>query len=154
GATEKGLAHNDFLRSDLLFADFRLEVEVKLTPDTANSGIQFRSVPVPGGEMRGYQADIGAGWWGLLYEEGGRGVLQKAGASPVKPGEWNSYEILATGSRVQLAINGVPTVDFTDAEGLRQGVIAPQVHSGGPTEVRFRNFRVELDPQPVLRTAK
>jgi putative heme-binding domain-containing protein len=154
GASEKGLAHNDFLRSDLLFADFRLEVEVKLVPDTANSGIQFRSVPVAGGEMRGYQADIGAGWWGLLYEEGGRGVLQRAAGNPVKPGEWNSYEILAVGGRVQLAINGVRTVDFTDTEGLRQGVIAPQVHSGGPTEVRFRNFRVELDPQPVLRSVK
>jgi len=154
GATEQGLPQNDFLRSDLLFADFRLEVEVKLTPDTANSGIQFRSVPVAGGEMRGYQADIGAGWWGLLYEEGGRAVLQKAAANPVKPGEWNSYEILAVGGRVQLAINGVRTVDFTDTEGLRQGVIAPQVHAGGPTEVRFRNFRIELDPQPVLRTVK
>lgn len=152
GSTATGLAHNDFARSDLFLADFRLEVDVRLAPDTANSGIQFRSEALPDGEMRGYQADIGAGWWGLLYEENGRGVLQPAAANPVRAGEWNHYEILATGARVQLAINGVRTVDFTDPAGARRGIVAPQVHSGGATEVRFRDFRLELDPQPVLRT--
>src|SRR5690606_12198738 len=95
GRTEKGLAHNDFARSQLLFSDFRLQVDVKLTPDSANSGIQFRSIGIANGEMRGYQADIGAGWWGLLYEENGRAILQQAAANPVKPEQWNSYEILA-----------------------------------------------------------
>ncbi len=154
GRTTTGLPHNDFARSELRVADFRLVVEVKLTPDAANSGIQFRSVPADGGEMRGYQADIGKGWWGLLYEESGRGVLQKAAAAPARPGEWNTYEILAVGDRVQLAINGVRTVDLADPAGLRRGVIALQVHSGGPTEVRFRDFRLEVDPEPVLQTVK
>ncbi|MBK8097010.1 MAG: DUF1080 domain-containing protein [Planctomycetes bacterium] len=154
GHTEQGLQHNSFARSDLLLGDFRLIVDVKLTPDTANSGIQFRSEPQDGGEMKGYQADIGQGWWGLLYEEGGRGVLQRPAAEPHKPGEWNTYEILAVGDRVQLAINGVRTVDFVDPTGARRGVIAPQVHSGGPTEVRLKNFRLQLDPQPVLRTVR
>ncbi len=154
GSTATGIPHNDFAQSDLLLGDFRLELEVKLSPDTANSGIQFRSVGLPDGEMRGYQADIGAGWWGLLYEENGRAVLQKAAANPVRVGEWNDYEILATGSRVQLAINGVRTVDFTDEAGLRRGIVALQVHSGGPTEVRFRRFRLEVDPQPELRSVR
>ncbi|MGE3172527.1 MAG: PVC-type heme-binding CxxCH protein [Planctomycetota bacterium] len=154
GRTAEGLEHNDFAQSQLVFGDFRLEVEVKLTPDAANSGIQFRSEPAPGGEVRGYQADIGKGWWGLLYEELGRGVLQKAAADPVRPGEWNHYEILATGDRVQLAINGVRTVDLTDTAGAKQGIVALQVHSGGPTEVRFRGFAIELDPEPVLRSVR
>lgn len=154
GKTDTGLPHNSFAWSELEFGDFRLVVEVRLLPDTANSGIQFRSEPVAGGEMRGYQADIGKGWWGLLYEESGRGVLQKALADPVRPGEWNTYEILAVGDHVQLAINGVKTVDLHDPAGRRRGVLAPQVHSGGPTEVRFRNFQLELDPKPVLRTVR
>lgn len=154
GQTATGLPHNTFAKSELLLGDFRFEVDVKLTPDGANSGIQFRSVGIAGGEMRGYQADIGAGWWGLLYEESGRGILQKAAANPVVPGEWNHYEIVAVGDRVQLAINGVRTVDLVDAPGARRGVLALQVHSGGPTEVRFRGFRLELDPQPVLRSVK
>lgn len=152
GRAPQGLPHNTFARSELLLGDFRLEVDVKLLPDTANSGIQFRSVALPNGEMRGYQADIGQGWWGLLYEEEGRGILRRAEASPVRPGEWNHYEILAVGDHLQLAINGVRTVDLVDPTGARRGVIGLQVHSGGPTEVRFRNFQLEIEPRPVLRS--
>jgi putative heme-binding domain-containing protein len=154
GRTTTGLPHNDWARSELLLGDFRLVVEVKLTPDEANSGIQFRSEARDDGEIAGYQADIGKGWWGLLYEEHGRAILQKAAASPAKPGEWNTYEILAVGDRVQLAINGVRTVDLVDPEGRKRGIVAPQVHSGGATEVRFRRFRLELDPQPLLSTVR
>ncbi len=154
GHSAAGLQHNNFAISELRLADFRLQVEVKLAPDTANSGIQFRSEPAEGGEMRGYQADIGKGWWGLLYEEGGRAVLSKAAVAAEKPGEWNTYEILAVGGRVQLALNGQRTVDLTDPAGSKRGVIGLQVHSGGPTEVRFRNFKLELNPEPVLRTAR
>lgn len=154
GKAPLGLPHNSFARSELLLGDFRLELDVKLVPDTANSGLQFRSVALPNGEMRGYQADIGHGWWGLLYEEEGRGILQKAQANPVQPGAWNHYEILAVGDRVQLAINGVRTVDLVDPAGARRGVVGLQVHSGGPTEVRFRKFALELDPKPVLRSVR
>ena len=36
--------------------------------------------------MQGPQADIGAGWWGKLYEESGRGLLAKEGGEKfVKP---------------------------------------------------------------------
>jgi putative membrane-bound dehydrogenase-like protein len=143
-----GLKHNAFLRSHLLVEDFKLTLKVKLTPNSANSGIQFRSEPLPGGEMRGPQADIGAGWWGKLYEENGRGLLwDKSGETHVKPGEWNDYEIIAVGSRVRTFINGQPCVDLDDPAIARRGVIALQIHSGGPTEVRFRNLAVELNPE-------
>src|SRR5262245_20968776 len=75
GKTSSGIKHNDFLRSHLLVDDFKLTLQVKLTPNSANSGIQFRSEALAAGEMRGPQADIGAGWWGKLYEENGRGLL-------------------------------------------------------------------------------
>ncbi|MBI5849875.1 MAG: DUF1080 domain-containing protein [Planctomycetes bacterium] len=154
GRTTTGLPHNDWARSELVLGDFRLVVDVKLSPDEANSGIQFRSEGTDDGEVAGYQADIGKGWWGHLYEEHGRAILQKAESQPARPGEWNTYEIVAVGDRVQLAINGVRTVDLVDAPGRKRGIVAPQVHSGGPTEVRFRNFRLELDPQPVLSTVR
>ena len=59
----------------MVFGDFRLIFEVKLTPNKENSGIQFRSEVLPNGHVKGYQADIGAGWWGKLYEEEGRALL-------------------------------------------------------------------------------
>jgi putative heme-binding domain-containing protein len=153
GRSAEGLKRNEFLRSDLLLGDFRLVLQVKLTPDSENSGIQFRSEPLPDGEVKGYQADIGAGWWGKLYEEHGRALLWDKSCEPhVKPGEWNTYEILAVGSRIRTALNGHPCVDLDDPAGARRGIIAFQLHSGGPLEVRFKDLRLELDPQPELKT--
>lgn len=147
GRTE-GLAHNAFLVSDIAPANFRLSLDMKLTPNEANSGVQIRSKPLPDGEMLGYQADAGAGWWGKLYEESGRALLwDKPGEQHVKPNDWNHYEIVAVGSRVQTWINGQPCVDLDDPIGARRGVIGLQIHSGGKTEVRFKNLQLELlDP--------
>ena len=142
-----GLAHNAFLRSDLALADFRLTVSVKLVANEGNSGIQFRSDPLPGGEVKGYQADVGVGWWGKVYEENGRGLLWKdSGEVFVKPGEWNTYEIECTGSKIRTSINGKPCAVLDDPAGAKRGIIAFQLHSGGPTEVRFKDLKVELDP--------
>lgn len=148
-----GIAHNTWAAGPLHFRDFRMIVEVKLVDDAGNSGIQFRSSRALDGEVSGLQADIGPGWWGKLYEEHGRGLLDDTGAAThIKRGEWNTYEIVAVGDRVLTAINGHAVVDRSDAEFAKSGIVALQLHSGGPTEVRFRNFRFELSPQPVLRT--
>ena len=139
----------------LLLGDFRLTLEVKLVEDRGNSGIQFRSETLVNGAMKGYQADIGVGWWGKLYEEHGRGLIwKKPGDALVKKGEWNTYEILAVGGRVQTAINGALCVDLVDKSGAHRGVIGLQLHSGGPTEVRFRNLKLELAPTFVLKTVE
>jgi putative membrane-bound dehydrogenase-like protein len=140
-----GLKKNEFLRSTLLAGDFRLTLEVKLANNQGNSGIQFRSEPLADGEMKGDQADVGPGWWGKLYEENGRGLLwDKSGEAHVKPGDWNRYEIVAEGSKIRTVINGHPCVDLDDPKGARRGIFAFQLHSGGPTEVRFRNIRLEV----------
>jgi len=151
-----GLKHNSFLVSDYSLADFRFTVEVKLTPNNANSGIQFRSIPLASGEMRGYQADMGDGWWGKLYEESARGLLEKSDAAEesVRQGDWNRYEIIAVGDRVSAWLNGTLAFDRVDPEGARKGQIALQVHSGGATEVRFRNLKIELlDAVPSFATS-
>jgi hypothetical protein len=68
-----GIAHNTFLMSDLSAENFRLSLEVKLVKDEGNSGIQFRSEPLDGfNEMRGYQADIGAGGANCMRKTRGR----------------------------------------------------------------------------------
>jgi putative heme-binding domain-containing protein len=146
-----GLDHNEFLVSQLSLSDFRFACQVKLVDNAGNSGIQIRSMPQSNGEVRGYQCDIGAGWWGKLYEELGRGLLVDNDAEQhVKPGKWNHYEIVAVGSRVQTRINGQPCVDYSDPAGARRGVIAFQLHSGGPTEVRFRQLELTLlEPNPL-----
>jgi putative heme-binding domain-containing protein len=151
-----GLRRNEFIRSQLLLSDFRLVVKVKLVPNNGNSGIQFRSEVLPNGLMKGCQADVGVGWWGKLYEEHARGLLwDKSGEAHVKAGDWNTYEVLAVGSKVRTAINGKLCVDMDDAQFARSGVIGFQLHSGAiPFEVRYRDFELELNPKFELRTAK
>jgi len=141
-----GLKENEFLVSDLSAGDFKLSVEIKLVGNAGNSGIQFRSV-ASNGSVEGYQADVGQGWWGKLYEEHGRALLwDKSGEAHVKSGEWNTYEIEAVGSKVTTRINGKLCADLDDPQGGREGVFALQLHSGGPTEVRFRNFQLTVAP--------
>jgi hypothetical protein len=157
GKTDKGLKNNEFIRNDLEVGDFRLVVKIKLVPDSANSGIQFRSQPVPNSpEMKGYQADVGEGWWGKLYHESGRGLLwdKALPEGVVKKGDWNTYEVLAVGHKIQTAVNGVKSVDLDDPQGELTGHIAVQVHAGGPTDVRFKDFELELNPEPKLKTVK
>lgn len=146
GKTAKGLKNNTFLKSTMDVTDFKLSVKVKLTPNEANSGIQFRSVPIEGGEMRGAQADIGKGWWGKLYEESARGLLVKEGGEKyVKPNDWNEYVVEAWGGNVRISINGNVCCDYHNDDQLaRRGLIAFQVHSGGPTEVRFKDIKLEV----------
>jgi putative membrane-bound dehydrogenase-like protein len=140
-----GIAKNEFLKSHYIAGDFKLSLKVKLTPNKENSGIQFRSEVLPGGDVKGPQADIGQGWWGKLYEEHGRGLLWPRPGDPhVKPDQWNDYVMEAVGSRVKTWINGQPCVDLDDAKLARRGIIALQIHSGGPMEVRFKDLRLEV----------
>ncbi len=154
GRAPAGIDRNAFLLSDLEAGDFRLSLEVRLVGDQGNSGIQVRSVPVGDDplrfEMKGWQCDIGPGWWGKLYEELGREVLSAVSGEPhiVKDG-WNRYEITCTGSRIRTALNGHVTTDLDDPQGAQRGQIALQIHSGGPTEVRFRNLDLVIDPPPL-----
>lgn len=143
--TSHGLSNNEFLVSTVTAKDFRLSLDIKLEDNAGNSGIQFRSVRRDDGTVEGYQADVGVGWWGKLYEEHGRGLLwPKTGEAHLKPGKWNRYEIQAVGSRVQTWLNGNPCVDLDDPNGRESGIFAIQLHSGGPTTVRVRNMQLEV----------
>lgn len=155
GHSTAGLKRNEFLKNQMVIGDFRLVCQVKLTPNQENSGLQFRSETSANSEVKGYQADAGAGWWGKLYEEQGRGLLwDKSGEEYVRSGDWNTYEVVAIGHQILTAINGHPCVNLTDPKGASQGIIALQLHAGGPMEVRFKDFQLELSPKPHLATVK
>ncbi len=146
-----GLKYNDFLRTKQLFGDFVLKAKFKMTDGTgkANSGIQFRSKPMPGShEVIGYQADMGQQYWGCLYDESRRRkVLAQASAeslATLKKDGWNEYTVTADGPRIVLELNGVKSVDFTEPDPAmeRTGFIALQLHGGPPLEMRFKDLRI------------
>ncbi|MEX2263509.1 MAG: DUF1080 domain-containing protein [Bryobacteraceae bacterium] len=144
-----GLKYNDFLRTRKSYGDFVLKLEFRLVNGEGNSGIQFRSKPVPDShEVSGYQADIGQQYWGCLYDESRRKKVlvqaPPASLANLKKDGWNEYAITARGNHITLDLNGVRTVDYRETEpGIETtGFIALQVHSGPPIEVQFRKIRI------------
>ena len=148
GTSEEYIPGNEFLWSDEKVGDFYLSFKVKLTPNSGNSGVQFRSRPGKGGFAIGYQADIGKGSWGCLYEEHGRAYLDwpSVGEEQVKPDAWNEYEILAVGHRIWTAINGVISVAIDDPKGALSGQISLQLHAGPPMELLFADLKLVKNP--------
>jgi hypothetical protein len=141
---------NEFLATTARYTNFVLRAKFKLTGTEGfvNSGIQFRSERVPNdSEMNGYQADIGAGWFGTLYDESRRNKpmakpSEAAVKSAVKIGDWNDYELHCVGPHIVLKINGVLMVDYTEADASipQTGRFGLQVHGGGRTEVFFKDL--------------
>jgi len=157
--------------------DFELRCSFRLVPGDsqgfANSGIQYRSKVVDPANwvVHGYQADMEAGptYTGILYEEGGRGIMagrgekvvwnqdgkkQVAGSvgnadeiqAAIKKGDWNDYVIIARGNHLQQFINGKQTIDLVDEEEAKRalsGVLALQLHAGSPMMAQFKNIRLK-----------
>jgi hypothetical protein len=157
GGTLKGkVPHNEFICTTRQFTNFVLRLEVKLvgTDGFINGGVQFRSQRVPNHfEVSGYQADMGEGYWGSLYDESRRNkMLLQADAKAVnkalKKNDWNNYEIRAEGRHIRLSINGVQTVDYTEPdEKIPQfGIIGVQIHGGGQAEASYKNIHIEELP--------
>ncbi|MBO0950810.1 3-keto-disaccharide hydrolase [Fibrella forsythiae] len=143
------IPENTYLHTLKAYEDFEFRCLFRLHGDPAtgmiNSGIQYRSV-VEGNKIIGYQADIGTGYWGDLYDEHRRGKLVGGDLRTLKhllnETGWNSYIIRCKGNHHELYINGVKTCDYTEKEGKipRKGVIAVQIHSGGVAQVEFRDL--------------
>jgi tetratricopeptide (TPR) repeat protein len=154
GGSLEGNKQNEFLATKKSYKDFVLKLEYKLTGTEGfiNSGVQIRSrrTQKPPNEMKGYQADIGKGYTGSLYDESRRnkalikpepGLIDKI----EKLGDWNLYEIRCEGLRVVLKGNGTQTIDYTEeAKTLEQeGLIGLQIHGGAKSQVFFRNITIE-----------
>jgi hypothetical protein len=154
GSLTETVPRNEFLCTTREYGDFVLRLEFKLEGSEGfiNSGAQFRSQRStnPAHEMIGYQADIGAGYWGALYDESRRNRVlalpdQDAVMAHVRPGDWNSYAIHAEGRRIRLVLNGYETVDYTEPDQTlpQSGLIGLQIHGAGKALVRFRNLTIE-----------
>jgi uncharacterized protein YciI len=156
GSLTETVPHNDFLCTVRDYGNFDLRLKVKLTgTGFVNGGIQFRSQRTtdPAYEMVGYQADMGDGYWGSLYDESRRNkVLAHTHAEIIrrilKPNDWNDYVIRCEGKRIRLWLNGVLTVDYTEPDNTipLAGKIGLQVHGGGKTEASYKGITIQELP--------
>lgn len=151
GSLNEKVVRNEFLCTTRTYGDFELRLKVKLLGgDTANAGVQFRTARIPNDhEVSGYQADMGTGWWGALYDESRRkkvltGPDQARMKSVIRNGGWNDYVIRAEGPHVQLWINGEQTVNYTEQDqGIApSGIVCVQIHAGPPAEAWYKDLTI------------
>lgn len=156
GTLKEAIPHNAFLCTTREYRNFELELEFKLLGEQTNSGVQFRSSRIPDHhEVIGYQADLGdPHWWGSLYDESRRNRLlvqsNMAELNEVlRRQDWNHYRIRCDGDRIQLWINGLQTIDFTEEDRAIEdrGVVGLQIHGGPPGEAWFRNIVIRELPE-------
>ena len=116
---------NTFLILDREVADFEFKAEFKLTGETANSGVQYRSKihDAATWSVGGYQADMDYinRYTGMLYEERGRGII-------IRPG-------------IRAQINPGHTTKEPQLTSLGEGITAAEhkaaIHSGEWNEIRI-----------------
>ena len=149
------------------FDKYSLKLDWKLAGDD-NSGV-FVGFPDPGNDWnvaftRGHEVQIDAtddadSTTGSIYNYSAPDAAARdAALNP--PGQWNAYEIIVEGQRIQVFLNGVKINDYTNTDPNRMtvpGFIGVQNHAAGD-DVFFRNIRLKKLDQgenaaPVIETA-
>ncbi|HLU70887.1 MAG TPA: ThuA domain-containing protein [Nonomuraea sp.] len=133
------------------FGSYSLKLDWKLTGD-ANSGV-IVGFPATGDPQAaldtGYEVQIDATdtpdkTTGAIYGVQSADLAARdAALNP--PGQWNTYELLVEGERLQVFLNGSKINDFTNtdpARSLQQGHIGIQNHGPGDV-VSFRDIRIK-----------
>jgi type 1 glutamine amidotransferase len=140
------------------FHSYSLKLDWRLTGDS-NSGVfvGFPASSDPNSAMNnGYEVQIDATdtsdkTTGSIYGFKAADIAARdAALNP--PGQWNTYELLVEGERLQVLLNGVKINDFVNADpvrSLQQGYVGIQNH-GGTDVASFRNIRIkELGTTPT-----
>lgn len=151
GDGSQNIPQNNYLYTEKEYEDFEFRCLFRLTGDDSkgmiNSGIQYRSF-IEGENMVGYQADIGKGYWGDIYDEHRRAKLVGGDLSTLKhllkENGWNSYIVRCIGNRHETYINGVKTSDYMEKDTSipSKGIIAVQLHSGGNAKIELRDITI------------
>lgn len=162
-----GLKYNDFLPTKKHYRDFELQLEFRLVGGVGNSGIQFRSVPatVPH-EVSGYQADIGAQYWGFDESEVARSQNMKhitrrqvilsaplaARAAQTSPNDTIRIGVIGTGGRSRRLMKGLDSVPGARSAALAdvwEGALAETVKMSPPGVMTTRDYRELLDRKDI-----
>ncbi|MBD0843846.1 ThuA domain-containing protein [Streptomyces sp. TRM68416] len=132
------------------FTNYSLKLDWKM-PGDDNSGVIVGFPPSSDPQSaldKGYEVQIDATdapdrTTGSIYAvKAPDTAARDAALNP--PGEWNTFELLVEGQRLQVWLNGVKINDFTDTDPARSlaGHVGIQNHGTGD-DVSFRNIRIK-----------
>jgi len=152
---------SNYLLTKKPYRNFRLIFEGKLAESSMHSGIAIWGKKfVVDAEKNSYQGHLVMfpSNWGFfdlyrrmsIYKDDGR-------AAKADTKDWNKMEILATGHRIRLAVNGQLVADWEDPDPslCGEGPIGLQLHSNTvPQEVQFAGLILSENPKDMLITVK
>ncbi len=160
--------------------DFEFTCEYKLIGGNSGVQVRSYPLERKWG-VGGYQADFESGdrYSGIVYAESwtGRGVLSDRGQRSVigddhkpvvkeqigdsnalqklvKKEDWNTLRITGKGWTIENSINGTVFASLTDEDKSarrRGGLLALQLHAGGPMKVQFRNLKLKRLPMTDVK---
>ncbi len=145
--------------------DFELTLKARVIGNN-NSGIQYRSKVLDAKKwsVGGYQMDMhpSPSYFGMLYEERGRGIVAQRGQKVVIDdkgkkaivgkldtskkldlSKWNEFTVIAKGNKLIHKVNGDATVEIVDdqvAKRAMKGILALQLHAGGPMRFEAKDI--------------
>ncbi len=158
GSFDRVEPRNEFLATVRQYTNFQLRVRFKIQGTEAlNAGVQFRTQRIPNHhEVSGYQADIGTGVDGHLYDESrsnrmlaspSKSAVERALRSTSAEG-WHEYRISAINQRILIWLNGVQMIEFNEPDPAipRSGIIALQIHGGMKGTIAYKDIEIEEFP--------
>ena len=155
GSAAAAIPQNEFLCTEMIYREFELLLEARLTGEGKNAGVQFRSERIPDDhEVIGYQYDIGfmdgRPIWASLYDESRRNKFllhppESEIAAILKPNDWNELKMRCKGAEINFWLNGKHVLTYMEDDGTiaRSGKICLQIHSGPQAEASYRNIRIK-----------
>jgi hypothetical protein len=152
---------SNYLHTKKHYRNFRLVFEGKLAESKMHSGIAFWGQKYERDgqpySFKGHLVMFPAGWG--YYDLFGRNSIYKddGRAKKADNGDWNKMEILATGNRIRLAVNGQLVADWEDPqpETCVAGPISLQLHSNSVAqEVQFRGLILSENPEERMITVQ
>ncbi|MDR7130766.1 hypothetical protein J2X69_003123 [Algoriphagus sp. 4150] len=153
---------NTFLITEETYGDFILELDLKISHLSSNSGVMARGQYDPAGRdgqglVFGYQIEADPSeraWSGGVYDEARRGWLYPLDLNPeaksaFKMDEFNHYRIEAIGNEIKTWINGQEVAYVVD-DMDKTGFIGLQVHSIQKPEdagrkTSFKNVKIQTE---------
>jgi hypothetical protein len=133
------VAGNGLVQTKKRYRDFILEYEWKaLKPDKWDSGVYFRYQQAPEDRPwpNKYQVNLRKGLEGELV-----GFADGKNTVPIKPGEWNRFELKVKGREASLQVNGKAAWKVDGIE-VPSGYISLQAEIPGGGQFLFRNIRI------------
>ena len=155
GVDPNGKAKDTDLCTTQTHGDFELDLQWRLKDPKSGSGVRVRSrrspvktviesgVPLDLRMLVGCGVIIADGRFGEVMEGVAGGWKQPATDTSnaiILPGEWNRYTIRCEGSRIAIAVNGVPTARTENAKDSKNGSIVLQPSQRG---IEFREIWIK-----------